>query len=44
MSIGERGLMKPDTYKVKADEIKVKLERAHTETVVKQEKNEEKNE
>jgi len=34
------------TYKVEVGEIKVKLERkrAHTETVVKQEKDEEKNE
>ena len=27
MSIGERGLMKPDTHKVEVGEIKVKLER-----------------
>ena len=27
MSIGEKGLMKPDTHKVEVGEIKVKLER-----------------
>ena len=45
MSIGERGLIKPDTHKVEVGEIKVKLERKEPiMKQVKQEKDEEKTE